>query len=123
MRLVTPYARSNNAVRQSCHLTSRSAASRRGALGFFGGDALRSRDPTGRGTGNWGIADQQLALRWVRENIDSFGGNASSVTLFGESAGAASVSVHLTSKLSANLFDRAIIESGERRRDTAMRYT
>uniref|UniRef100_A0A6B2E559 Acetylcholinesterase n=2 Tax=Larroussius TaxID=59268 RepID=A0A6B2E559_9DIPT len=62
--------------------------------------------------GNAGLFDQNLALRWVRDNIHRFGGDPTRVTLFGESAGAVSVSMHLLSALSHDLFQRAILQSG-----------
>lgn len=62
--------------------------------------------------GNAGLFDQLMALQWVRDNIGRFGGNPDNVTLFGESAGAVSVSLHLLSPLSRNLFGQAIMESG-----------
>ncbi|XP_026686207.1 esterase FE4-like [Diaphorina citri] len=62
--------------------------------------------------GNLGMKDQVLALQWIQENIEEFGGNPDSVTIFGESAGAASVSYHLVSPLSKGLFHRAILQSG-----------
>ena len=58
------------------------------------------------------MLDQVEALKWVKENIENFGGNPSKVTIFGESAGAASVSLHLLSPLSKDLFQKAIVESG-----------
>ena len=54
----------------------------------------------------------RLALKWVRDNIAAFGGDASQITIFGESAGAGSVSVHMTSPKSFPFFDRGIGESG-----------
>uniref|UniRef100_A0A1B6MCT5 Carboxylic ester hydrolase n=1 Tax=Graphocephala atropunctata TaxID=36148 RepID=A0A1B6MCT5_9HEMI len=62
--------------------------------------------------GNAGLFDQLMALQWVHDNIHFFGGNPRNVTLFGESAGAVSVSLHLLSPLSRNLFSQAIMESG-----------
>jgi acetylcholinesterase len=62
--------------------------------------------------GNAGMFDQMMALQWVHDNIAAFGGNPNNITLFGESAGAVSVSLHLLSPLSRNLFSQAIMESG-----------
>jgi len=62
--------------------------------------------------GNAGLYDQLMALQWVHDNIASFGGNPDNITLFGESAGAVAVSMHLLSPLSRNLFSQAIMESG-----------
>ena len=56
--------------------------------------------------GNAGLRDQSLALKWVNQNIANFGGNPDMVTIFGESAGALSVSLHLLSPLSEGLFQR-----------------
>lgn len=55
---------------------------------------------------------QQLALCWIQENIISFGGNPSRITLFGESAGAASIVAHLIAPGSQGLFKRGILQSG-----------
>lgn len=63
-------------------------------------------------SGNIGLYDQRLAMKWVKENIANFGGNENSITIFGESAGGASVSAHTLSKGSWELFDRAIMQSG-----------
>lgn len=59
-----------------------------------------------------GILDQQMALRWVKQNIAAFGGNPDNVTIFGESAGGGSVSCHLVAKGSEGLFQHAIAMSG-----------
>lgn len=62
--------------------------------------------------GNAGLFDQLMALQWVNDNIDQFGGDPERVTIFGESAGAVSVAFHLLSPLSRNLFNQAILQSG-----------
>src|SRR5207253_653989 len=67
-----------------------------------------------KGSGNYAYMDQIQALKWVQRNIAAFGGNPNNVTLFGHSAGAKSVWVHLTSPLSKGLFHRAIVHSAIR---------
>lgn len=62
--------------------------------------------------GNFGLKDQSLILKWVRQNIENFNGDSKSVTIFGESAGGASVNYHMISPMSKGLFDRAISQSG-----------
>ncbi|KAK8744325.1 hypothetical protein OTU49_000743 [Cherax quadricarinatus] len=62
--------------------------------------------------GNAGLFDQLMALQWIHDNIRFFGGNPDNITLFGESAGAVSVSMHLLSPLSRNLYSQAIMQSG-----------
>lgn len=62
--------------------------------------------------GNAGLFDQLMGLQWVHDNIHAFGGNPNNITLFGESAGAVSVALHLLSPLSRNLFSQAIMQSG-----------
>ncbi|XP_069986152.1 juvenile hormone esterase isoform X2 [Penaeus vannamei] len=62
--------------------------------------------------GNLGLMDQTLALRWVRENIARFGGDATRVTVCGLSAGAASAHMHLFNPHAEGLFSRAILMSG-----------
>ena len=61
--------------------------------------------------GNYGLLDQTLALEWVKDNIVYFGGNPDSITIFGESAGAASVHLQMLSPHSKGLFHRAIAQS------------
>jgi para-nitrobenzyl esterase len=80
---------------------------RLGALGFL---AHPSLGPPGD-VGNYGLADQQAALRWVRDNIAAFGGDPRKVTIAGESAGGMSVCDHLIAPGSAGLFRAAIIQS------------
>lgn len=84
---------------------------RLGALGFLAHPGLTG-ESSKQASGNYGLLDQQAALRWIRRNIARFGGNPDNVTLFGQSAGGASVSVHLASPLSRGLFHRAIVQSG-----------
>ncbi|CAN7937551.1 unnamed protein product, partial [Ixodes hexagonus] len=77
-------------------------------LGIFGFLAAGVADAPG----NVGLLDQNLALKWVQDNIHAFGGNSSRVTIFGESAGAYSVHAHIISPLSRGLFQRAFMMSG-----------
>ncbi|XP_067639389.1 venom carboxylesterase-6 [Eurosta solidaginis] len=76
-----------------------------GPLGFLSTETLDC-------PGNFGLKDQVEILRWVQQNIAAFGGNANSVTIFGNSAGGASVTYHMLSNSSKGLFHRGIIQSG-----------
>src|SRR5262252_8791238 len=81
---------------------------RLGALGWLAHPAL-----DGNGiAGNYGLLDQQFAFKWVRDNIEHFGGKPHRVTIGGESAGGLSTSSNLASPTAKGLFDAAIIESG-----------
>src|SRR5580693_4571688 len=82
---------------------------RLGALGFLAHPALA--DANGQ-SGDYGLEDQQAALRWVQRNIASFGGNPHNVTIFGESAGGLSTLSQVASPQARGLFERAIVESG-----------
>lgn len=74
-------------------------------LGFF-------TDNTAEAPGNWGLMDQAAALDWVQRNIESFGGAAQNVTVFGQGSGAVSVGLHMLSPWSRDKFHRAISMSG-----------
>jgi para-nitrobenzyl esterase len=82
---------------------------RLGALGFLAHPAL---DAEGHGFANYGLMDQQAALRWVQRNIAAFGGDPKNVTIFGHSAGGWSTLANLASPPAAGLFQRAIAMSG-----------
>ena len=84
---------------------------RLGVLGFLANPAFDAEDKYGQ-SGNYGLQDQQLALKWVRQNAAAFGGDPARVTIFGQSAGGAAVCDHLASPMSRGLFQRAIPESG-----------
>ncbi len=81
---------------------------RLGNLGFMAHPSLESDG------GNFGLMDQQQALRWVKQNIQAFGGDPDNVTIFGESAGGHSVMSHVVSPRaqSEELFHKAIVQSG-----------
>uniref|UniRef100_A0A4W6E765 Carboxylic ester hydrolase n=1 Tax=Lates calcarifer TaxID=8187 RepID=A0A4W6E765_LATCA len=78
-------------------------------IGAFGFLALHG---SSEAPGNVGLLDQRMALQWVQDNIHFFGGNPKQVTIFGESAGGASVGFHLLSPDSRPTFTRAILQSG-----------
>jgi len=82
---------------------------RLGALGFLAHPALAGANGQ---SGDYGLMDQQAALRWVQRNIASFGGDPHNVTIFGESAGGLSVLSQVASPQAKGLFERAVAESG-----------
>ena len=83
---------------------------RLGIFGFFADEALAAESPN-HTTGNYGLLDQIAALQWVQDNIASFGGDPTNVTLSGESAGSACVTALCTSPLAKGLFRRVVAES------------
>jgi para-nitrobenzyl esterase len=93
---------------------------RLGALGFLAHPALAAestdpdddRDTDANSAGDYGLMHQQMALRWVQNNIAAFGGDPDDVTIFGESAGGLSVFSQLASPAARGLFRKAIVESG-----------
>jgi para-nitrobenzyl esterase len=80
-----------------------------GFLGYFAQPAL---DAEGHDFGNYGIMDEQFALKWIQRNVAKFGGDPKRVTIFGQSGGATAVMSNLVSPKSAGLFQRLINESG-----------
>ncbi|HEY4363062.1 MAG TPA: carboxylesterase family protein [Bryobacteraceae bacterium] len=84
---------------------------RLGIFGFFAHPGLTKESPH-HAAGNYGLADQIMALHWVRDNIAKFGGNPANVTIFGESAGASDVNALIASPLTKGLFVRVMAQSG-----------
>ncbi|TCK04146.1 carboxylesterase/lipase family protein [Marinobacterium mangrovicola] len=79
---------------------------RMGPLGYL------SHPQLGDASGNFGSLDQQLAMQWVKDNIESFGGDPDNITIFGESAGGMSVGTQMLMPSSRGLFQKAILQSG-----------
>ncbi len=84
---------------------------RLGPFGFLA-HPLLAAESSERSSGNYGLLDQIAALRWVRRNIEAFGGDLSRVTIFGQSAGGISACYLLASPLAKGLFQGAIMQSG-----------
>ncbi|NVK56231.1 MAG: carboxylesterase family protein [Alteromonadaceae bacterium] len=85
---------------------------RLGRLGFFAHPQLSEQNPDDGLLYNYGIMDQLALLKWVQQHIAQFGGDPNRVTIFGESAGAASVMALMATPLADGLFNRAISQSG-----------
>lgn len=81
-------------------------------LGVFGFLSTPALDAEGHEAGNYGLMDQQAALRWVQKNISAFGGDPSNVTISGESSGGNSVMAHVAAPGSAGLFQHVVAMSG-----------
>ncbi|HEY6786579.1 MAG TPA: carboxylesterase family protein [Trebonia sp.] len=106
---------SNNTVNPSVlaateHMIVVTINYRLGALGFLDLPSLSSENAAA--AGNFGLLDQQAAMKWVQANIANFGGDPSRVTIAGESTGGASVLANMISPTAAGLFHGAIVESG-----------
>jgi para-nitrobenzyl esterase len=82
---------------------------RLGALGFLSHPGLTNEEGA---SGNYGLMDQQAALRWVKRHIGVFGGDPERITLFGQAAGAIDSCYQLVANDAAGLFHAAILESG-----------
>ena len=89
-----------------------SANYRLGPFGFLALPALTAESPH-HSSGNYGLLDQLQALRWVRDNIASFGGDPARVTVIGQSAGAVDICLLMASPLASGLFRGAIMQSGD----------
>jgi para-nitrobenzyl esterase len=85
---------------------------RLGPFGWFSHPALNADGSAEDRSGNYGTLDTLAALRWVRDNIEAFGGNPDNVTVFGESAGGMNTFALLASPLAPGLFHKAIVQSG-----------
>lgn len=93
---------------------------RLGALGFLAHPQLLEESEN-NACGNYGLLDQIAALKWVRQNIDQFGGNPDNITIFGQSAGAGSVQALICSPLTRGDIKGAIMQSGGGVRKTGLR--
>jgi para-nitrobenzyl esterase len=84
---------------------------RLGVMGFFSHPLLSEESPD-KVSGNYGLMDQAAALKWIKNNIEQFGGDPNNITIFGQSAGAGSVQSLCASPISKNMVTKAISMSG-----------
>ena len=82
---------------------------RLGPLGFL---TLPELEKEAGKTGNYGLYDQLMAIKWVKNNISAFGGDPNNITVIGQSAGAMSIQLHSLSTLADGLFQKAVMCSG-----------
>ena len=88
---------------------------RLGPIGFLAHPWLSQENEKDGGpavSGNYGILDQIAALKWVRENIEAFGGDPDNITIFGQSAGCMSVQTLVSSPLTKGMIAKAVLQSG-----------
>nr|ABO31937.1 acetylcholinesterase [Liposcelis bostrychophila] len=83
-----------------------------GAFGFLYLAPFFTNKDNDEAAGNMGLWDQAMAIRWLKDNAEAFGGDPELLTLFGESAGGGSVSLHLMSPVTKGLVRRGILQSG-----------
>lgn len=99
-----------HAIAAKTNCVSVSLNFRLGPLGWFSHPALKTGEPEGD-SGNYGLLDILAGLRWVKANIEAFGGNPDNVTLSGESSGAVNILYLMVSPLAKGLFHKAIAQS------------
>jgi para-nitrobenzyl esterase len=105
----TPIYSGENLAKQDVIVVT--ANYRHGALGFLAHPEL-SKEAAYNSSGNYGLLDMIATLQWIQENIESFGGDANNITVFGQSSGAISISALIASPLTKGLFHKAIGQSG-----------
>ena len=87
---------------------------RLGSLGFFASkELIEEAKAKGEPVGNYGTMDQIASLKWVKKNIEAFGGDPNNVTIFGQSAGGRSVTWLMVSDAAKGLFHKAIAQSAQ----------
>lgn len=106
-----PLLDGHNFVKEHGEVILITVAYRLGIMGFVDFSTIPGGEQY-KDSCNLGILDQIMALNWIQKNVEAFGGNPSNVTIFGESAGAGSVSILAVLPRAKGLFRRAIMESG-----------